>query len=50
MIRKNVHMRDQKANQIAMIIKADRQATLHFVEELTMIVVLWGVFYLATLQ
>ena len=50
MIRKNVHMRDQKANQIAMIIKADRQATLHLVEELTMIVVLWGVFYLASLQ
>ncbi|MEY4209642.1 MAG: hypothetical protein RLZ92_20 [Pseudomonadota bacterium] len=46
MIRQSVHMRDQKANQIAMIIKANREANLKIAEEITMILVLWGLVFL----
>ncbi|WFP49575.1 hypothetical protein PL263_15925 [Methylomonas sp. EFPC3] len=47
MPRQSVHMRDQKANQLAMHIRADRQAALNMIEEITLVVVLWGVFLLA---
>ena len=50
MIRQNVHMRDQKANQVAMIIKTNRQAAINLIEEITMVAVLWGLFFLATLN
>ena len=46
MIRQTVHMRDQKANQIAMAIKANRDAALNLAEEITMILVLWGMVFL----
>lgn len=46
MIRQTVHMRDQKANQIAMTIKANRQAALNLAEEISMILVLWGMIFL----
>lgn len=49
MIHHSVHMRDQKANQIAMLSKADRQAAINMLEEITLVVVLWGVFFVATL-
>lgn len=48
MMNHSVHMRDQKANQIAMLAKTDRQALVNMVEEITLVVVLWGVFFLAT--
>lgn len=49
MIRHNVHMRDQKANQIAMIIRTNRQTAINLIEEIVMVAVLWGLFFLATL-
>jgi hypothetical protein len=50
MIYHSVHMRDQKANQRALLSKSDRQALVNMVEEITLVVVLWGVFFLATLS
>lgn len=47
MLHQSVHMRDQKANQTAMLHRADRQAILNMIEEITLVVVLWGVFLLA---
>ena len=49
MMRQHVHMRDQKANQIAMLVKSNRQAALNLAEEVTMVAVLWGLFFLVTL-
>jgi hypothetical protein len=49
MINHSVHMRDQKANQMAMIARTDRQTLANMVEEITLVVVLWGVFILASL-
>lgn len=46
----SVHMRDQKANQMAMLNKSDRQTMINMVEEITLVVVLWGVFFVATLS
>ncbi|MDD4913639.1 MAG: hypothetical protein PHW13_01205 [Methylococcales bacterium] len=46
----SVHMRDQKANQIAMMARTDRQALAGMIEEITVVVVLWGVFILASLS
>ena len=43
-----VHMRDQKFNQMAMLAKSDRQSLINMVEEITLVVVLWGVYILAT--
>ncbi|CAD6881629.1 MULTISPECIES: hypothetical protein [Methylomonas] len=48
MLHQSVHMRDQKANQTAMLSRADRQAAINMIEEITLVVVLWGVFLLAT--
>ncbi|MGZ4958310.1 MAG: hypothetical protein ACXV7J_03575 [Methylomonas sp.] len=50
MVYHSVHMRDQKANQMAMLAKTDRQAVVNMIEEITLVVVLWGVFFLATLS
>jgi len=44
-----VHMRDQKANQMAMLAKYDRQALADRVEEITLVVVLWGMFFVASM-
>ena len=46
MIRQTVHMRDQKANQVAMVIKANREAAINLAEEITMILVLWGMIFI----
>ena len=46
MIRQPMHMRDQKANQIAMAIKANREANLKATEEITLILMLWGMIFL----
>ena len=46
----SVHMRDQKANQMAMLAKTDREMLINIVEELVLIVGLWAVFILATLN
>lgn len=45
-----VHMRDQKANQSAMIARNGHQAFADVAEELMLVVVLWGVFILASLS
>jgi hypothetical protein len=50
MIRHSVHMRDQKANQMAMMAKTDREEFVNRVEEITLVVVLWGVFFVSTLS
>lgn len=47
MLRKTVHMRDQKANQLAMRSRQFRQLAINRLEDLTVVVVLWGVFLLA---
>lgn len=47
MTRQSVHMRDQKANQIAMRARRHRQAAISLIEEMTLVVVLWGVFLMA---
>lgn len=49
MIYHSVHMRDQKANQIAMLSKSQRQSIANMIEEITLVVVLWGMFFIATL-
>jgi hypothetical protein len=48
MLRKPVHMRDQKHNQIAMLSRTNRQAAINMAEEVIMIAVLWGMFFLVT--
>jgi hypothetical protein len=42
-------MRDQKFNQTSMLARTDQQAIVNMLEEITVVVVLWGVFLLATL-
>ncbi len=49
MLDHSVHMRDQKANQMAMLAKTDRQTLINMVEEITLVIVLWGMFFLATI-
>jgi hypothetical protein len=44
----NVHMRDQKANQTAMLNRTTRQTVVNMIEEITLVIVLWGVFLLAS--
>lgn len=46
MMQPSVHMRDQKANQIAMHHREYRQMAINMIEEITLVVVLWGVFFL----
>jgi hypothetical protein len=41
-------MRDQKANQYSMNAKSDRQVLVNMIEEITLVVILWGVFFVAT--
>jgi hypothetical protein len=41
-------MRDQKANQTAMLNRITRQTALNIIEEITVIIVLWGIFLLAS--
>jgi hypothetical protein len=48
MIRQSVHMRDQKANQIAMHSRQFRQSAINMLEEITLVVVLWGMYILTT--
>ncbi len=46
MMHQSVHMRDQKANQIAMHSRELRQMAVNMLEEITLVIVLWGVFLL----
>jgi hypothetical protein len=39
-------MRDQKANQTAMHSREYRQMAINMLEEITLVIVLWGVFLL----
>lgn len=48
MIRQSVHMRDQKANQLAMHSREFWQTAINMIEEITLVVVLWGVYLLAS--
>lgn len=48
MSRYSVHMRDQKANQLSMLSREGRQAAIDMIEEITLVVVLWGMFLLIT--
>ena len=50
MIKHSVHMRDQKANQMSMLARTDQQSVVNMLEEITVVIVLWGVFLLATLN
>ncbi|QWF72625.1 hypothetical protein KEF85_13545 [Methylomonas paludis] len=50
MIYNTVHMRDQKANQLARISRTNKQAMLNLVEEIILVVVLWGMFFLTILS
>jgi len=43
-----VHMRDQKSNQLAMRSRQYRQAAINMLEEITLVVVIWGVFFLTS--
>jgi len=47
-IRQSVHMRDQKANQLAMHTREFWQTAINMIEEITLVVVLWGVYLLAS--
>lgn len=47
MIHHSVHMRDQKANQLAMLAKIDRQTLINRLEDIAVVVILWGIFLLA---
>jgi len=44
----SVHMRDQKANQMAMLARNHRQVLSDIVEEIALVVMLWGVFLLSS--
>lgn len=46
MLQQSVHMKDQKANQIAMRSRQYRQFAINRIEDLTVVVVIWGVFLL----
>lgn len=46
MLHQSVHMRDQKANQTAMHSRELRQMAINMIEELTLVIVLWGVYLL----
>lgn len=44
-----VHMRDQKANQAAMLNRRAKQALINFFEEFTVLLVIWGLYLLTKL-
>jgi len=46
MLEHSVHMRDQKANQIAMLARTDKQSMLNLAEEVTLVAALWGMFFI----
>ncbi len=48
MMHHSVHMRDQKANQVAMHSRQYRQTAINMVEEITVLAVLWGVYLLTS--
>lgn len=48
MMRQSVHMRDQKANQMAMHSREIRQMAINMIEEITLVIVLWGVYLLTS--
>ena len=48
MMQQYVHMRDQKSNQIAMRSRQFRQAAINRLEEVTVLVVLWGLYLLTS--
>jgi hypothetical protein len=50
MINHSVHMRDQKANQLAMLARTDRQTLADLAEEVTLVIVLWGLFILVSIN
>lgn len=41
-------MRDQKANQLAMHSREIRQMAINMIEEITLVIVLWGVYLLTS--
>lgn len=47
-MRQSVHMRDQKANQLAMHSREIRQMAINMIEEFTLVIVLWGVYLLTS--
>lgn len=47
---RSVHMRDQKANQMAMLAQKNRQALSMLLEEISLIALLWGIFFVASLS
>jgi len=47
-MRYSVHMRDQKSNQLAMQTRKYRQVTINMLEEITLIVLIWGMFFLSS--
>ncbi len=47
-MRQSVHMRDQKANQLAMHSREIRQMAINMIEEITLVIVLWGVYLLTS--
>lgn len=49
MLNHSVHMRDQKANQMAMLAKSGQEALINLIEEITLVIVIWGMFFLASL-
>lgn len=48
MLNQTVHMRDQKANQMAMRSRQYRQTAINMLEEITVLIVLWGIFLLTS--
>lgn len=48
MPRQSVHMRDQKANLNAMYSREFRQMAINMIEEVTLVIVLWGIYLLQT--
>ena len=42
-----VHMRDQKFNQLTMRSKQYRQTAINMLEEITLIIVIWGMFLIS---
>jgi hypothetical protein len=48
MMQQHIHMRDQKSNQIAMRSRQFRQAAINMLEDVTVLVVLWGLYLLTS--
>ena len=45
-----VHMRDQKANQVAILNRKVRQNLIKLAEEFTLLMIIWGLFLLTKLS